>query len=84
VFQEKARTHTLIERSNFRLGKDLEYYRKEEQTQTEKIEKMKKEQADPYSIKKQVQAHSPSKKRTTKFQNIFVLSMSNESDIITY
>lgn len=38
----------------FRLGKDLEFYRKEERSQTEKIEKMKKEQADPYSIKKQV------------------------------
>jgi len=36
-----------------RLGKDLEFYRKEERAQTEKIEKMKKEQADSYSIKKQ-------------------------------
>jgi len=35
------------------LGKDLEFYRKEERAQTEKIEKMKKEQADSYSIKKQ-------------------------------
>lgn len=37
-----------------RLNKDLEYYKKEEKQIQEKIEKLKQENADAYTIKKQV------------------------------
>jgi tubulin-specific chaperone A len=36
-----------------RLNKDLEYYKKEEKQIQEKIEKLKQENADAYTIKKQ-------------------------------
>jgi len=38
----------------FRLKKEYEAYQKEAQKQTEKITKMKSEEEDAYSIKKQV------------------------------